>query len=162
MSPEIFFFSFLLSIKDIRKLDQRRENKKRESSNWIPPCRRLCWKQEPKGVITYTPKSDMTIHLGVVAGAEGERWGAPLDSLTPHCQLGLAGSYFPLCLRLRHTADKNIHNSRQAAPRGVGFRFLLSFHSENLSSASAAPKCAVTAMGRRPQRRNFTRFKDRP
>lgn len=88
--------------------------------------------------------------------------GGALDSLTPHCQLGLAGSYFPLCLRLRHTADKNIHNSRQAAPRGVGFRFLLSFHSENLSSANAAPQCAVTARGRRPQRRNFTRFKDRP
>ncbi|KAK7905247.1 hypothetical protein WMY93_017854 [Mugilogobius chulae] len=66
-------------------------NKKREFSNSILPRRRVCWKQEPKGVITYTPKSDMTIHLGVVAGAcvcvEG---GRPLDSLTPHCQLGLA------------------------------------------------------------------------
>lgn len=70
-----FFFFFPLLIKDIRKLDQRRKNKKRESSNWIPPCRRLCWKQEPKGVITYTPKSDMTIHLGVVAGPAGEGWG---------------------------------------------------------------------------------------
>lgn len=28
----------------------------------------VSWKQEPKGVITYTPESDMTIHLGVVAG----------------------------------------------------------------------------------------------
>lgn len=68
MSP-VIFFSF--SNNDIRKLDQRVENKKRESSNWIPPSRRLCWKQEPKGVITYTPKSDMTIHLGVVAGPGG-------------------------------------------------------------------------------------------
>lgn len=111
--------------------DPRKENKKRESSNSIPPCRRVCWKQEPKGVITYTPKSDMTIHLGVVARG---RWGGgrPLDSLTPHCQLGLAGSYFPLCLRLRLAADKNIHNSRQADPRGVGFRFFLSFHSQKL------------------------------
>lgn len=31
------------------------------------------WKQEPKGVITYTPKSDMTIHLGVVAARV---WGS--------------------------------------------------------------------------------------
>ena len=91
------------------------------------------WKQEPKGVITYTPKSDMTIHLGVVAGGGGGEGGSrPLDSLTPHCQLGLAGSYFPLCLRLRRAADKNIHNSRQADPRGVGFRFFLSFHSQKL------------------------------
>lgn len=89
----------------------------------------------------------MTIHLGVVAGPGVGGVRGPLDSLTPHCQLGLAGSYFPLCLRLRHTADKNIHNSRQAAPRGVGFRFLLSFHSENLSSANAGPKSAVTAEG---------------
>lgn len=98
----------------------------------------MCWKQEPKGVITYTPKSDMTIHLGVVAAGGGEAVGGeegcsrPLDSLTPHCQLGLAGSYFPLCLRHRRAADKNIHNSRQADPRGVGFRFFLSFHSQKL------------------------------
>lgn len=114
--------------------ERRKETEKRESSNSIPPCRRVCWKQEPKGVITYTPKSDMTIHLGVVAG--GWWWlgggSRPLDSLTPHCQLGLAGSYFPLCLRLRRAADKNIHNSRQADPRGVGFRFSLSFHSQKL------------------------------
>lgn len=51
------------------------ENEKRESSNSIPPRRRSCWKQEPKGVITYTPKSDMTIHLGVVAGGGGDEGG---------------------------------------------------------------------------------------
>lgn len=34
--------------------------------------RRQDWKPEPKGVITYTPKSDMTIHLGVEdRGMEG-------------------------------------------------------------------------------------------
>lgn len=114
-----------------------RKEKQEESSNSILPCGRVCWKQEPKGVITYTPKSDMTIHLGVVAAGGGEAVGGegcsrPLDSLTPHCQLGLAGSYFPLCLRHRRAADKNIHNSRQADPRGVGFRFFLSFHSQKL------------------------------
>lgn len=103
------------------------ENKTGESSYSILPCWWLCWKQEPKGVITYTPKSDMTIHLGVVGS--GSR---PLDSLTPHCQLGLAGSYFPLCLCHRHEADKNIHNSRQTDPRGVGFQCLISLHSQKL------------------------------
>lgn len=105
----------------------------------------------------------MTIHLGVVAGAGAGGVRRPPDSLTPHCQLGLAGSYFPLCLRLRHTADKNIHNSRQAAPRGVGFRFLLSFHSENLSSADAGPTvCSYSGGDDAPKDKNFTRFKDRP
>lgn len=59
-----------------------KENEKRESSNSIPPCRRVCWKQEPKGVITYTPKSDMTIHLGVVAGGGGGEEGGEADLLT--------------------------------------------------------------------------------
>lgn len=69
----------------------------------------------------------MTIHLGVVGS--GSR---TLDSLTPHCQLGLAGSYFPLCLCLRHGADKNIHNSRQADLRGVRFQCFISLHSQKL------------------------------
>lgn len=40
------------------------------------------WKEETKGVITYTPKSDMTIHLGVVAAKGGRVRGGgrrPLD-----------------------------------------------------------------------------------
>lgn len=74
MSPEIF-----LSIKDFRKLETKGKRTRRES----PQTRSrhadgLCWKQEPKGVITYTPKSDMTIHLGVVAG----RGGGGADLLT--------------------------------------------------------------------------------
>lgn len=74
MLPEIF-----LSIKDFRKLETKGKRTRRES----PQTRSrhadgLCWKQEPKGVITYTPKSDMTIHLGVVAG----RGGGGADLLT--------------------------------------------------------------------------------
>lgn len=69
----------------------------------------------------------MTIHLGVVGS--GSR---TLDSLTPRCQLGLAGSYFPLCLCLRRGADKNIHNSRQADPRGVRLQGFISLHSQKL------------------------------
>lgn len=59
----------------------RKENKKRESSNSIPPYGRVCWKQEPKGVITYTPKSDMTIHLGVVAAGGGGNEGRGVADL---------------------------------------------------------------------------------
>lgn len=89
--------------------------------------------------------------------------GRPLDSLTPHCQLGLAGSYFPLCLRLGRAADKNIHHSRQADPRGVGFRFFLSFHSQKTAAQlTMPPKSGVTARGLRPRTGNFSGFKDSP
>lgn len=65
--PELFLF-----YQRIQELQEpRKGNEKRESLNSIPPFRRVCWKQEPKGVITYTPKSDMTIHLGVVARGRG-------------------------------------------------------------------------------------------
>lgn len=143
--------------------EPRKKNEKRESSNSIPPCRRVCWKQEPKGVITYTPKSDMTIHLGVVAGVVAVVEGADLLTvwlLTVSLGWLVRISHCVSALDERQIKISTIADRQTLVELGFGFSF--PFILKNCSSANFAPKCGVTARGLRPRRINFTCFKDRP
>lgn len=68
--------------------------------------RRQDWKPEPKGVITYTPKSDMTIHLGVEDGGIEAGW---MEGGRGPCHL-----FFPSVSPCsRSTSHINTHNGRR-------------------------------------------------
>lgn len=99
----------------------------------------------------------MTTHLVVVAVCGGgEERSRPLDSLTPLCQLGLVGSYFPHCvyaldaqrIKISTTAD------RQTLVE-LGFGFSFPFILKNCSSANFGPKSGVTAKGTVAQERKL-------
>lgn len=150
--------NFALS-KEIR--NSTKERKQEESSNSILPCGRVCWKQEPKGVITYTPKSDMTIHLGVVAAGGGEAVGGRrgvADLLTVWLLTVSLGWLVRISLCVSAIDARQIKISTIADRQTLvelGFGFSFPFILKNCSSANFTPKCGVTARGLQPREKKL-------